>query len=185
MKDVPGFQYRDGVLHADDVPVPAIAEATGTPTYIYSATAIRNAYRRLETAFAPLRVKFQYAVKASPNIHLCRLMHELGAGMDVVSGGELDRAWYAGAPTRDMVFAGVGKTDDEIKSALDGRFHQLHGLPDLAARCIEVDQCSDSLGVNWACRAGARDFARARAQVGMWVIKGARSAIRARFSREV
>ena len=58
MKDIPGFKYRDGVLHADDVPVPAIVESAGTPTYIYSATAIRNAYRRLETAFAPLKVKF-------------------------------------------------------------------------------------------------------------------------------
>ena len=134
MRDVPGFQYRDGVLHADDVPVPAIADATGTPTYIYSATAIRHAYRRLETAFAPLGVKFQYAVKSSPNTHLCRLMRDLGAGMDVVSGGELDRAWYAGAPTKDMVFAGVGKTDEEIKSALDGRFHGLEGVPDLADR---------------------------------------------------
>ncbi len=134
MIDVPGFQFRDGVLYADDVPVPAIADAAGTPTYIYSATAIRNAYRRLEAAFAPLRVKFQYAVKSSPNTHLCYLLHDLGAGMDVVSGGELDRAWYAGAPTRDMVFAGVGKTDEEIKAALDGRFHGLEGVPDLQER---------------------------------------------------
>jgi len=134
MKDVPGFQYHDGALHADDVPVSAVADAAGTPTYIYSATAIRNAYRRLEKAFSPLGVKFQYAVKSSPNTHLCRLLHELGAGMDVVSGGELDRAWYAGAPTKEMVFAGVGKTDEEIKSALDGRFHGLQGVPDLADR---------------------------------------------------
>ena len=54
MKDVPGFQYHDGALHADDVPVSAVADAAGTPTYIYSATAIRNAYRRLEKAFSPL-----------------------------------------------------------------------------------------------------------------------------------
>ena len=138
MKDVSGFQYRDGVLHADGVPVSAIADAAGTPTYIYSATAIRQAYRRLERAFSPLRVRFQYAVKSSPNTHLCRLLHDLGAGMDVVSGGELDRAWLAGAPTKDMVFAGVGKTDDEIKAALDGRFHGLHGVPNLTERHPEV-----------------------------------------------
>ncbi|MGB5659555.1 MAG: diaminopimelate decarboxylase, partial [Thermoanaerobaculia bacterium] len=99
MKHIEAFVYREGVLHADGVPIPDIVESAGTPTYIYSATAIRDAYRRLETAFSPLGVRFQYAVKASPNLHLCRLMHDLGAGMDVVSGGELDRAWLAGAPT--------------------------------------------------------------------------------------
>ena len=134
MKDIEAFVYREGILHADGTAIPDIVEAAGTPTYIYSATAIRNAYRRLESAFAPLRVRFQYAVKASPNLHLCRLMHELGAGMDVVSGGELDRAWLAGAPTAKMVFAGVGKTDEEIRSALDGRFHTLEGVAGLEER---------------------------------------------------
>ncbi|MGB5295802.1 MAG: diaminopimelate decarboxylase [Thermoanaerobaculia bacterium] len=134
MKHIEAFVYREGVLHADGVPIPDIVESAGTPTYIYSATAIRDAYRRLETAFSPLGVRFQYAVKASPNLHLCRLMHDLGAGMDVVSGGELDRAWLAGAPTAGMVFAGVGKTDDEIRSALDGRFHTLEGVPGLSER---------------------------------------------------
>lgn len=134
MKDIEAFVYQDGVLHADGVPIPAIVASAGTPTYIYSATAIRAAYRRLEAAFSPLGVCFQYAVKSSPNLHLCRLMHDLGAGMDVVSGGELDRAWFAGAPTAGMVFAGVGKTDEEIRSALDGRFHTLEGLPGLLER---------------------------------------------------
>lgn len=133
MKDVPGFQYRDGVLHADNVPVTAIGESVGTPTYIYSATAIRAAYKRLHDAFAPIGVRFRYAIKSSPNSHLCRLMHEQGAGMDVVSGGELERAWYSGTPMSDIVFAGVGKTDEEIKAALDGRFHMLGEAPGLEA----------------------------------------------------
>ena len=134
MKDVPGYQYRDGVLHADEVPVTEIAEAAGTPTYIYSAIAIRKAYKRLSDAFSPIGVRFRYAIKSSPNSHLCRLMHQLGAGMDVVSGGELERAWYAGTPMADIVFAGVGKTDDEIRAALDGRFHMLGDIPGLEAR---------------------------------------------------
>jgi diaminopimelate decarboxylase len=117
-----GFQWVDGVLHADAVPLPAIAGAVGTPTYVYSASAIRAAYRRLEAAFAPLGARFHYAVKASPNLHLCRLLRELGAGMDVVSGGEMERAWLAGTPMRDIVFAGVGKSDEEIRAALDGLF---------------------------------------------------------------
>lgn len=116
------FQWRDGHLHADEIPVEAIAAAVGTPTYIYSATAIRESYRRLHTAFAPLGAHLHFAVKSSPNLHLCRLLHSLGAGMDVVSGGELERAWLSGTPMADIVFAGVGKSDDEIRAALDGRF---------------------------------------------------------------
>jgi len=116
------IHWRDGVLHVDEVAVPAIAEAAGTPTYIYSATAIRDAWKRLTTAFAPLGASFHYAVKASPNLHLCRLLRSLGAGMDVVSGGEMERAWLAGTPMSEIVFAGVGKSDAEIRAALDGRF---------------------------------------------------------------
>lgn len=135
------FTWRDGHLHVDEIPVAHIAAAAGTPTYIYSATAIRAAYGRLATAFAPLGAHLHYAVKASPNLHLCRLLRSLGAGMDVVSGGELERAWLSGAPMSEIVFAGVGKSDAEILAALDGRFSQLSaeeaalfGLPDPASR---------------------------------------------------
>lgn len=120
------FTWRDGILHADGVPLPAVAEMAGTPTYVYSATAIRAAYVRLHDLFAPLGARLHYAVKASPNLHLCRLLRGLGAGMDVVSGGEMERAWLAGAPMADIVFAGVGKTDEEIYAALAGR-HSLIG----------------------------------------------------------
>jgi diaminopimelate decarboxylase len=116
------IRWRDGNLTVDEVPVPAIAEAVGTPTYVYSATAIRAAWRRLTGAFEPLGAHFHYAVKASPNLHLCRLLRSLGAGMDVVSGGEMERAWLAGTPMSEIVFAGVGKSDAEIRAALDGRF---------------------------------------------------------------
>ena len=134
------IRWRAGVLTVDDVAVPAIAEAAGTPTYVYSATAIRAAYQRLATAFAPLGARFHYAIKASPNLHLCRLLRSLGAGMDVVSGGEMERAWLAGTPMSDIVFAGVGKSDAEIRAALDGRFSPMRaaaagfGAPDPAAR---------------------------------------------------
>ena len=134
------FRWRAGCLYADEVPLPAIAEAVGSPTYVYSATAIRAAYRRFERVFAPLGARVHYALKASPNLHLCRLLRELGAGMDVVSGGELERAWLAGTPMGDVVFAGVGKTGDEIRAALDGRASPLRaeaarfGAPDPAGR---------------------------------------------------
>ena len=120
------FTWRDGVLHVDQIPLPEIAASAGTPTYVYSASAIRAGYRRLERAFAPLGARLHYAIKASPNLHLCRLLRGLGAGMDVVSGGEMERAWLAGTSMADIVFAGVGKTDTEIYAALDGR-HSLIG----------------------------------------------------------
>lgn len=135
-----GFTYRGGALHADSIPVAALAEAAGTPTYVYSAEAIRVAYSRLESAFAPLGARLRYAVKASPNLHLCRLLRGLGAGMDVVSGGELERAWLSGTPLSEVVFAGVGKSDAEIRAALDGRHSPLReaaghfGMPDPAGR---------------------------------------------------
>jgi len=119
------FSYRDGVLHAGEVPVSEIADAVGTPTYVYSAEAIRSNYRKLEQAFAPLGAHLHYAVKACANMHILRLMHELGAGLDVVSGNEIERGWLAGVPMKDMVFAGVGKPEDEQRAALDGRFSPL------------------------------------------------------------
>lgn len=120
-----GFTYQDGILHVDEVPVTAVAEAAGTPTYVYSARGIRAAFGRLERAFGPLGVHPHYAVKASSNLHICRLLRSLGAGMDVVSGGELERAWLAGTPMEEIVFAGVGKTDAEIRAALDGSYSPL------------------------------------------------------------
>ncbi len=117
-----GFTYAGGRLHAEEVPVEEIAAAVGTPVYVYSTAAVRRAFERLETAFAPLAAELHFAVKSSPNLHVCRLVRSLGAGMDVVSGGELERAWLAGTPMADIVFAGVAKTEDEVRAALDGRF---------------------------------------------------------------
>jgi diaminopimelate decarboxylase len=119
---IQGFDYRDGVLHVGAIPVSKIADAVGTPTYVYSADGIRSSYERLVKAFSPLRARPHYAVKACSNLHICRLLHSLGASMDVVSGGELERAWLAGAPMEEIAFAGVGKTAHEVRAALDGRF---------------------------------------------------------------
>ena len=119
------FTFRDGSLHAGEVPVSKIADAVGTPTFVYSADAIRSAYRRIERAFSPIDAHLHYAVKASSNLHILRLLREQGAGMDVVSGGEMERAWLAGTPMQEIVFAGVGKTDAEQRAALDGRWSLL------------------------------------------------------------
>ncbi|MEM9597192.1 MAG: diaminopimelate decarboxylase [Acidobacteriota bacterium] len=122
-----GFGYKGGRLQVEGVDVEDLAQALGTPTYLYSAGAIRRSFRRMQRAFAPLGAHLHYAVKASPNLHLCRLLRSLGAGMDVVSGGELERAWLAGTPMSEIVFAGVGKTEAEVRAALDGRFSPLRG----------------------------------------------------------
>jgi len=114
------FLYREGILHAEGVPLPALADRLGTPAFVYSAGTLRDHYRRVVAAFAPLDPLVCYSVKSCSNIHVCRTLALEGAGMDVVSGGELERAWLAGVPMDKVVYAGVGKSDAEIRAALDG-----------------------------------------------------------------
>ncbi len=113
------FVYRDGELYCEDVPAARIAEAVGTPAYVYSSATLRMHYERLAAAFAELEPMICYSIKSCQNVHIVRLLVELGAGMDVVSGGELYRALQAGADPARIVFAGAGKTDAEIREALD------------------------------------------------------------------
>ncbi len=115
------FRYRRGVLHCEDVPVPDIAAKTGTPAYLYSARTVVEHYRKLRDAFARggQDVLLCYSVKANGNLSLLKLMQHEGSGFDVVSGGEIHRALRAGADPRTIVFAGVGKSEEEIRYALD------------------------------------------------------------------
>lgn len=119
------FDFRDGELFCEDVPVTRIAAAVGTPTFIYSAATFRDHYTRLAQAFAELDPIICYSIKSCGNLHILRLLGELGAGMDVVSGGELFRAVQAGfsrggpCDPGKIVFAGVGKTDSEISAGID------------------------------------------------------------------
>jgi diaminopimelate decarboxylase len=117
------FVYRGGELHCEGVPVRRIAEAVGTPAYIYSAATLRNHYDQIATHFAELRPLICFSIKSCSNLHLLRLMAERGAGMDVVSGGELFRAQQAGIDPAKIVYAGVGKTDREIREAIDAGIH--------------------------------------------------------------
>lgn len=118
---VTGFSRRDGVLHAEGVPLPTIAASVGTPTYVYSANTIRARYARLESAFAGVPHHIHFAMKANSNLSVLRLLQELGAGVDIVSGGELYRAREAGFGGGDVVFSGVGKTARELDLALEHR----------------------------------------------------------------
>ncbi|MDG2004902.1 MAG: diaminopimelate decarboxylase [Novosphingobium sp.] len=121
------FSYRDGVLHAEDVPLTAIAEAVGTPAYVYSrATLVRHAkvFREALAAVGPIHLA--YAMKANPNIAVLRVLAHEGYGADIVSGGELDRALAAGIPASDVVFSGVGKSAAELAHALDAGIGQFN-----------------------------------------------------------
>ncbi|MCH2146048.1 MAG: diaminopimelate decarboxylase [Phycisphaerales bacterium] len=112
------FQFRDSELHVEDVPLSAIAESTGTPTYVYSKATFLEHLLRFQEAFAPLDPLTCFAVKSCSNISVLQLLGEHGAGMDIVSGGELQRALAAGVDPARCVYAGVGKTDEEIEFAL-------------------------------------------------------------------
>ena len=120
------FNYRNGILHAEDVPLPAIAEAVGTPAYVYSTATLTRHFRVFEEALAGLDHLICYAVKANSNLAVLRLMGSLGAGMDVVSEGEYRRARAAGIPGERIVFSGVGKTRDEMALALTGGIRQFN-----------------------------------------------------------
>jgi diaminopimelate decarboxylase len=129
------FLYRGGVLHAEDVPLPAIAAAVGTPVYVYSAATLTRHYRLFEEALAGLPHLVCYAMKANSNLAVVALIGALGAGMDVVSGGEYRRARAAGVPGERIVFSGVGKTRAEMRLTLEGGVRQFNveSEPELAA----------------------------------------------------
>ncbi|MDR7102424.1 diaminopimelate decarboxylase [Croceicoccus sp. BE223] len=121
------FQYRDGVLHAEDVPLPAIAEAVGTPVYVYSEATLRRHARVFREALSAVdRTHFAFAVKSNPNLAVLRVLRDEGFGADVVSIGEARRALAAGMPAADIVFSGVGKTDDELAEAVEAGIGQFN-----------------------------------------------------------
>lgn len=120
------FEYKDGLLHAEEVPLSEIAEAVGTPFYCYSTATMLRHYRAIADALAGLDPLICYAVKANSNQAVIRTLLDAGAGMDVISGGELRRVVAAGGDPGRVVFAGPGKTNDELAFALDIGVHQFN-----------------------------------------------------------
>ena len=112
------FDYKNGALHAEDVAITTLADKIGTPFYCYSASTIRRHIQVFSQAFSGLDILVCYAIKANSNQAVLRLLAHEGAGMDVVSGGELARALAAGVPGNKITFSGVGKTAEEIRDAL-------------------------------------------------------------------
>ncbi|MBI1180283.1 MAG: diaminopimelate decarboxylase [Alphaproteobacteria bacterium] len=120
------FDYRDGVLCAEDVPVPEIAAAVGTPFYCYSTATLTRHLDVFSGAFAGMDALVCYAVKANSNLAVLKTLARHGAGADIVSEGELRRALAAGIPPSRIVFSGVGKTRDEMAFALARNIHQFN-----------------------------------------------------------
>ena len=113
------FHYKDGVLHAENVPVPAIARAVGTPFYLYSTATLERHVRVFQEAFSDVDSLVCYAMKANSNQAVLKTIGRLGAGIDVVSEGELRRALGAGIPASRIMFSGVGKTPREMDLGLE------------------------------------------------------------------
>lgn len=119
MPKVNHFEYRDHELYCEEVRVADLAAEHGTPLYVYSAATIRRHFQAFDTAFAGLDHMTCFSVKANSNIHVLKTLGQLGAGVDIVSGGELFRALQAGIPASKIVYSGVGKRTNEIREALD------------------------------------------------------------------
>jgi len=113
------FDYRNGVLHAEAVNLIELADAVGTPFYCYSTATLERHYRVFSGAFADEKALVCYSLKANSNQSVLRTLAKLGAGADVVSGGELKRALAAGIPPEKILFSGIGKTETELRAALD------------------------------------------------------------------
>ena len=120
------FLYRNGVLHAEDVALTEVAAVVGTPFYVYSTATLERHYRLFEEALSPLPHLVCFAVKSNGNIAVLKTLARLGAGMDVVSMGEYLRAKAAGVPGEKIVFSGVGKTREEMRTALEGGIRQFN-----------------------------------------------------------
>lgn len=173
------FDYRDGVLHAEDVPLEEIAAEVGTPCYVYSSATLTRHYQVFSRAFTGMDYLVCFSVKANSNLAVLKTLADLGSGMDVVSGGELRRALAAGVPGERIVFSGVGKTPEEMRLALEAGIYcfnvesepELQALnavalsanqtapvalrinPDVDARThakISTGRAEDKFGIPWA-----------------------------------
>jgi diaminopimelate decarboxylase len=113
------FNYKNGELYCEDVPAERIAREVGTPAYVYSKATLLHHYHQIAEAFKPVNAMICYSIKSCGNVHLCKILADEGCGFDVTSGGELFRALKAGGDPKKIIYAGVGKTDEEIREALE------------------------------------------------------------------
>ena len=131
------FELKNGVMHAEDTPLTSIAEEYGTPCYVYSKQALTQAFNNFEAGLTNTDHLICFAVKANPNLAVLNVFAKLGAGFDIVSGGELARVLAAGGDPKKIVFSGVGKTADEMRAALDAGIF-----------CFNVESASELVRLN-------------------------------------
>jgi diaminopimelate decarboxylase len=139
------FLYHNGTLHAEDVAISDIAAAVGTPFYVYSTATLTRHYQLFTEALSPLPHLVCFAIKSLSNVAVLKTLGNLGAGMDVVSGGEYLRAKAAGVPGDRIVFSGVGKTRDEMRLALTGGIRQFNVESEPEMRALS--EVATSLGL--------------------------------------
>ena len=139
------FLYRDGALHAEDVAIAEIAAAVGTPFYVYSSATLKRHFALFDEALSWTDHLVCFAMKSLSNLAILKTLGDMGAGMDVVSGGEYLRAKAAGVPGKRIVFSGVGKTADEMRLALEGGIRQFN--VESEPEMMLLDQVAQSLGV--------------------------------------
>jgi len=139
------FQYKNGTLHAEDVAIRDIAATVGTPFYVYSTATLTRHYKLFTEALSPLPHLVCFAIKSLSNVAVLKTLGNLGAGMDVVSGGEYLRAKAAGVPGSRIVFSGVGKTREEMRLALTGGIRQFNVESEPEMRALS--EVATSLGV--------------------------------------
>ncbi len=131
------FNYQNGILHAENLPLDAIANEFGTPCYVYSKSALVDAFKQFQAGLKNTNHLICFAVKSNPNLAILNLFAKLGAGFDIVSGGELARVLAAGGDPSKIVFSGVGKTVDEMRAALTANIF-----------CFNVESASELIRLN-------------------------------------
>ena len=139
------FDYRDDLLHAEDVALPIIAESVGTPCYVYSQAALEQNWRSFDEGLKGRDATIFYSVKANSNLAVLALMAKLGSGFDIVSGGELQRVIRAGGRPEKTIFSGVGKSEEEIRLALEHGIFSLNLESD--AELARIHEIASKLGV--------------------------------------
>ncbi len=138
------FELKSGVLHAENVALTDIAEQYGTPCYVYSKQALTQAFNDFQAGLSTTDHLICFAVKANPNIAVLNVFAQLGAGFDIVSGGELARVLAAGGDPKKVVFSGVGKTADEMRAALDAGI--LCFNVESASELVRLNQVAEEMG---------------------------------------
>ena len=140
------FNYKNGELYCEGVPAAKLAAECGTPLYVYSKATLLHHYRQVAEAFAPLKPTICYSIKSNGNLNLCKVLAKEGCGFDVTSGGELFRALQAGGDPKKIIYAGVGKTDEEIADAIKTGIAAFN--IESEAEIENIDRIAGELGMN-------------------------------------